>query len=273
MIADAAHQVLAPVRRVRMRGMWERRTRVDQIKKADEFAALHVKGEPAILYNAWDAGSAKAIIGAGAKAIATSSWSVAAALGYEDGEDLPLSLAEHVIRGIVMTVNVPVTVDFEGGYSDDDQKLASNITKLLELGVIGINFEDRVVKRKGLYSIDRQAKRIAAIRQAAEQKGIPFFINAWTDVFLGNGDDVEKALRRAHAYAAAGASGFFIPGATDPALIQQIAEETELPVDIMVMEGVASNDKLAKLGVARVSYGPIPYIETMEALQKKAATL
>jgi hypothetical protein len=118
--------------------MWERRTRVDQIKKADEFAALHVKGEPVILYNAWDAGSAKAIIGAGAKAIATSSWSVAAALGYEDGEDLPLSLAEHVIRGIVTTVNVPVTVDFEGGYSDDDQKLASNITKLLELGSLGL---------------------------------------------------------------------------------------------------------------------------------------
>jgi 2-methylisocitrate lyase-like PEP mutase family enzyme len=271
MIADAAHQVLAPVRRVRMRGMWERRTRVDQIKKADEFAALHVKGEPVILYNAWDAGSAKAIIGAGAKAIATSSWSVAAALGYEDGEDLPLSLAEHVIRGIVTTVNVPVTVDFEGGYSDDDQKLASNITKLLELGVIGINFEDRVVKGTGLYGIDRQAKRIAAIRRAAEQRGISFFINARTDVFLGNGGDVEEALRRAHAYAAAGASGFFIPGVIDPALIQRIVEEVTLPVNVMVMDGVPSNDKLAKLGVSRVSYGPIPYIEAMGALQKKAA--
>jgi 2-methylisocitrate lyase-like PEP mutase family enzyme len=271
MIADAAHQVLAPVRWVRMRGMWERRTRVDQIKKAEEFASLHVKGAPVILYNAWDAGSAKAIIGAGAKAIATSSWSVAAALGYKDGEDLPLSLAEHVVRGIATTVNVPVTVDFEGGYSDDDQKLASNSTKLLELGVIGINFEDRVVKGTGLYGIDRQAKRIAAIRQAAEQRGISFFINARTDVFLGNGGDVEEALRRAHAYAAAGASGFFIPGVIDPALIQRIVEEVTLPVNVMVMDGVPSNDKLAKLGVSRVSYGPIPYIEAMGALQKKAA--
>jgi len=271
MIADAAHQVLAPVRWVRMRGMWERRTRVDQIKKAEEFGSLHVKGAPVILYNAWDAGSAKAIIGAGAKAIATSSWSVAAALGYKDGEDLPLSLAEHVIRGIATTVNVPVTVDFEGGYSDDDQKLASNITKLLELGVIGINFEDRVVKGTGLYGIDRQAKRIAAIRRAAEQRGISFFINARTDVFLGNGGDVEEALRRAHAYAAAGASGFFIPGVIDPALIQRIVEEVTLPVNVMVMDGVPSNDKLAKLGVSRVSYGPIPYIEAMGALQKKAA--
>jgi len=244
---------------------------VDQIKKAEEFASLHVKGAPVILYNAWDAGSAKAIIGAGAKAIATSSWSVAAALGYKDGEDLPLSLAEHVIRGIATTVNVPVTVDFEGGYSDDDQKLASNITKLLEIGVIGINFEDRVVKGTGLYGIDRQAKRIAAIRQAAEQRGISFFINARTDVFLGNGGDVEEALRRAHAYAAAGASGFFIPGVIDPALIQRIVEEVTLPVNVMVMDGVPSNDKLAKLGVSRVSYGPIPYIEAMGALQKKAA--
>jgi 2-methylisocitrate lyase-like PEP mutase family enzyme len=254
-----------------MRGMWERRTRVDQIKKAEEFASLHVKGAPVILYNAWDAGSAKAIIGAGAKAIATSSWSVAAALGYKDGEDLPLSLAEHVVRGIATTVNVPVTVDFEGGYSDDDQKLASNITKLLEIGVIGINFEDRVVKGTGLYGIDRQAKRIAAIRRAAEQRGISFFINARTDVFLGNGGDVEEALRRAHAYAAAGASGFFIPGVIDPALIQRIVEEVTLPVNVMVMDGVPSNDKLAKLGVSRVSYGPIPYIEAMGALQKKAA--
>jgi 2-methylisocitrate lyase-like PEP mutase family enzyme len=269
MIADAVHQALAPCPLGSNARMWERRTRVDQTKKAEEFAALHVKGAPVILYNAWDAGSAKAIIGA--KAIATSSWSVAAALGYKDGEDLPLSLAEHVIKGIATTVNVPVTVDFEGGYSDDDQKLASNITKLLELGVIGINFEDRVVKGTGLYGIDRQAKRIAAIRRAAEQRGISFFINARTDVFLGNGGDVEEALRRAHAYAAAGASCFFIPGVTDPALIQRIVEEVTLPVNVMVMDGVPSNDKLAKLGVSRVSYGPIPYIEAMGALQKKAA--
>ena len=246
---------------------------MSQIEKAKQFAELHAKGTPVVLYNAWDAGSAKSIVNSGAKAIATSSWAVAAAQGYEDGEDLPLSLAEHIVRGIVANVDVPVTVDFEGGYSDNDQMLASNITKLLELGVIGINFEDRVVKGRGLYSIDRQAKRIVAIRQAAEQKGIPFFINARTDVFLGNGGDVEEALRRAHAYAAAGASGFFTPGVTDPALIHRIAEEAELPVNVMVMEGVPSNDKLAKLGVARVSYGPIPYIETMEALQRRADKL
>src|SRR5580693_8470565 len=95
----------------------DRRTTVSQAKKAKEFAALHVKGTPVILYNAWDAGSAKTIVEAGATAIATSSWSVASAQGYEDGEDLPLSLAEQIVERIVAAVDVPVTVDFEGGYS------------------------------------------------------------------------------------------------------------------------------------------------------------
>lgn len=244
---------------------------MSQAKKAKEFAALHVKGNPLILYNAWDAGSAKAIADAGAKAIATSSWSVAAAQGYSDGEDLPVGIAEQIAGKIASSVKIPVTVDFEGGYSDDDEKLASNIAKLLGLGVIGINFEDRVVKGKGLYDIDRQAKRIAAIRRAAERENIPFFINARTDVFFGNGADVEEALQREKAYAAAGASGFFIPGLTDADQIKRIANEASLPVNVMVMEGVPSSDELAKLGVARVSYGPIPYIEAMEALQKKAA--
>ena len=249
------------------------RMTVSQTKKAKQFAALHVKGTPLILYNAWDAGSAKTIVDAGATAIATSSWSVASAQGYEDGEDLPLPLAEQIVERIAAAVDVPVTVDFEGGYSDDDRKLASNISKLLDLGIIGINFEDRVVKGRGLYDIDRQAKRIAAIRHAAERKGVPLFINARTDVFLGNGGDVDEALERAKAYASAGASGFFIPGLTEADHIRRIAEEATLPVNVMVMEGVPSNDKLAKLGVARVSYGPIPYIETMEALQKKAGKL
>jgi 2-methylisocitrate lyase-like PEP mutase family enzyme len=246
---------------------------VSQAKKAKQFTALHVKGTPVILYNAWDAGSAKTIVEAGAEAIATSSWSVATAQGYEDGEDLPLPLAEQIVGRIAAAVDVPVTMDFEGGYSDDDRKLAANISELLDLGIIGINFEDRVVKGKGLYDLDRQAKRIAAIRHAAEQKGVSLFINARTDIFLGNGGDVDEALKRSKAYASAGASGFFIPGLTEVEQIRRIAEESTLPVNVMVMEGVPSNDRLAKLGVARVSYGPIPYIETMEALQKKASKL
>src|SRR3979490_2318049 len=154
---------------------------MNQTEKAKRFAELHVKGKPLLLYNAWDAGSAKAILAAGAKAIATSSWSVAEAQGYRDGEAIPIALAEEIVGRIAATIDAPVTVDFEGGYSEDDDELAGNIARLLDLGVIGINFEDRIVKGSGLYSVDRQARRIAAIRKAAEQKGVDLFINAPPD--------------------------------------------------------------------------------------------
>jgi 2-methylisocitrate lyase-like PEP mutase family enzyme len=247
---------------------------MNQKQKAVRFAKLHVKEEPLLLYNAWDAGSAKAILDAGAKAIATSSYSVAEAQGYSDGEDIPIALVEQIVARIATTIDVPVTIDFEGGYSEDEGKLAENISRLLELGVVGINFEDRVVKGKGLYSIDRQSRRIAAIRAAAEKKGIDLFINARTDLFLDGGGDpgksIQNALDRATAYQSAGASGFFIPGLQEAALIRRICEGVSLPVNVMVMEGVPSNKRLSELGVARISYGPIPYIDAMEALKKKA---
>src|SRR6266853_6758736 len=189
---------------------------MNQVEKAKRFAELHVAGTPLLLYNAWDAGSAKAILEAGAKAIATSSWSVAAAQGYGDGEAIPIGFAEQIVGRIAATVDIPVTVDFEGGYSENDGELAANIARLLDLGVIGINFEDRIVKGSGLYDIERQARRLVAIRKAAEQKRVGLFINARTDLFLGQSRDpaqaVGEALERAKAYAAAGASGFFIPG-------------------------------------------------------------
>jgi 2-methylisocitrate lyase-like PEP mutase family enzyme len=250
---------------------------MNSIDKARRFAELHSKGKPLLLYNAWDAGSAKSILDAGAKAIATSSWSVAAAQGYRDGEEIPIEVAERVVARIVSSIDIPVTVDFEGGYSEDDSGLADNISRLLDLGVIGINFEDRVVKGSGLYSIDRQAQRIAAIRKAANQKGIELFINARTDVFFEHSEDaaeaVGEALDRAKAYAAAGASGFFIPGLLDDALIGRICEGVRLPVNVMVMDGVPSNDRLVELGVARISYGPIPYVQAMAALQAKAKSV
>ena len=249
---------------------------MNQTDKAKRFAELHVKGAPLLLYNAWDAGSAKAILAAGAQAIATSSWSVAEAQGYRDGEAIPIALAEQIVARIVATIDAPVTVDFEGGYSEDDGEMADNVLRLLDLGVIGINFEDRIVKGSGLYSIDRQARRIAAIRKAAEQKGVDLFINARTDVFFEHGKDpaqaVGEALDRAKAYAAVGASGFFVPGLVDDTLIGRICDRVMLPVNVMVVDGVPSNARLSEFGVARISYGPIPYIRAMRTLEQEART-
>ncbi len=242
--------------------------------RVSAFHKLHVKGNPVVLFNAWDAGSARAIREAGARAIATSSWAMAEAHGYRDGEQIPLSFVLQIVRQVVSTVDAPVTVDFEGGYTDDNRALADNVSQVINAGAVGINFEDRVVRGKGLYPVDTQATRIASIRQAAKKTGVNLFINARTDLFLGNKRDpaesIDAAIERAHAYAGAGASGFFVPGLVDAKLIGRLCEEVELPLNVLALDGVPANGRLAKLGVARISYGASPYRRTVEAIRKMA---
>lgn len=250
---------------------------MQQKERAQHLASLHVKGSPLILYNAWDAGSAKAIAGAGSHAIATSSWAVAAAHGYEDGESIPVSFVEQIIARIASAVTIPVTVDVEGGYSDDPRTCAENVVRLVEHGVAGINFEDRIVSGRGLHGIDAQCERIAAIRAMADALGIPLFINARTDVFFGMdvalGKGLEEARERAAAYAEAGASGFFVPGLVDLHAIAKLCDTIELPLNVMVMPGVPDVGSLAGAGVARISYGPTPYLKAMEAVGHAARNL
>ncbi|WP_158805739.1 isocitrate lyase/phosphoenolpyruvate mutase family protein [Acidisoma sp. L85] len=245
--------------------------------KAGKFVKDHRKGTPVILYNAWDAGSAKTIAAAGAQAIATSSWAVAAAQGYKDGEAIPLDFVERLISRIVESVDLPVTVDIESGYSDDDAVLSETISRLVDIGIIGVNFEDRLIGGDVLRDTDQQARRISTIRRSAEHKGVDLFINARTDVYFIPERDHEKtlpeALQRAEAYAAAGASGVFYPGLINPELISRICERVALPVNIMVMQGAPAKAELAALGVARISYGNIPYVRAMQALGQDAATI
>lgn len=246
-----------------------------QVDRAEHFARLHVKGDPLVLFNIWDPGSARAVTEMGAKAIATGSWSVAAALGFDDGEELALELALANARRIVAAVDLPVTIDFEGGYAEAPAPLAENVRRLIDAGAVGCNFEDQIVGGDGLYSIEEQCARIAAIRRIAEQTSVPFFINARTDLFLQaepdeHGSCLEEAERRGHAYADAGASGFFVPGLTQPEQIRKICEQAPLPVNIMMMADTPSRGELAAFGVARISYGPSPYREMIVALKAAA---
>src|SRR5580765_4156075 len=115
------------------------------MSKFEDFAKLHVAGDPLVLFNAWDAGSAQAVAKSGAKAIATGSASVSMANGLGDGEEVPLDFALVNAARIVNAVELPVTVDFEGGYAVDSNGLAANGRRLGETGAIGCNFEDQVV--------------------------------------------------------------------------------------------------------------------------------
>jgi 2-methylisocitrate lyase-like PEP mutase family enzyme len=237
------------------------------------FAALHVKGDPLVLFNCWDAGSAAVIASAGAKALATGSWSVAEANGYRDGEQLPFDLVVANAARIVRATDLPVSIDIEGGYGAAPETVAASARSVADVGAIGCNFEDRVVAGEGLYPVAEQAARIAAMRAAV---GEAFFINARTDVFLSapaeTHDDgkLDDAIARAHAYADAGASGFFAPGLVDERLIERLVQASSLPVNIMMFPGVPDHARLASLGVARISHGPGPYRLAMAAVETAA---
>lgn len=243
--------------------------------KARAFAALHVPGRPLELFNIWDAGSAKVVAEAGAPALATGSWSVAAAHGLPDAEALSFDLALANLARIVAAVDLPVTLDFEGGYAAAPAEIAANATRAADAGAVGFNFEDQVVGGAGLHPIATQAARIAAIRTSVPAA----FINARTDIFLQvpaaehDAAKLDAAIVRAHAYADAGASGFFAPGLADEALIARLCEASPLPVNIMMAPGVPPVDRLAALGVARVSHGPGPYRLAMQALAQAAGAI
>ena len=243
------------------------------MSKFDDFAKLHVPGDPLVLFNAWDAGSAAAVAKSGAKAVATGSASVAMANGFGDGQEVPLDLALAIAAAVVKAVDLPVTIDFEGGYAIDASGLATNGRRLAETGTIGCNFEDQLVGTDRIYEIAEQAGRISALRGGV---GNDFFINARTDLFLKAPRDAhdsalaEQAIARATAYAAAGASGFFIPGLADLSLVERICGAVDLPVNAMHLPGGPSRAEWASAGIARVSHGPFPYMAMQEWLTGEA---
>ena len=246
--------------------------------KARRFASLHVKGRPIVLTNIWDAGSAKAVVDAGAQAIATGSWSVAAAQGYADGEIIPMGLVEQTVRRIATTIDLPLTVDFEGAYALEPEAAAANVARIVAAGAIGINFEDGVIGSEAVHDIDPHCRRIEAIRKHAGRTGIDLFVNARTDLFLREQERTRhaellgQAIERTAAYENAGASGFFAPGLVDEPLIEALCAATKLPVNIMMTDAAPSTVRLGELGVSRISYGPVPFIRCMRHLSQQAAT-
>jgi 2-methylisocitrate lyase-like PEP mutase family enzyme len=242
---------------------------------AELLHSLHVAGRPLVLFNAWDAGSARVIAEAGARAIATGSWSVAAAHGFGDGQQMPRALALENLRRIVASVALPVTIDLEAGYGDAAEAVAESITHAIAAGAAGCNLEDQVIGGDGLYAIEQQATRLRAAREAASRASVNLFLNARTDLFLRaapaqHASLLDAALERARAYRDAGASGLFVPGLVDEQAIERICRESPLPVNIMVLPSTPPAKRLAELGVARISHGPGPYRLAMQALSEAA---
>ncbi len=228
-------------------------TGTGQAGRAQALRALHRAPEILVLVNAWDAASARAIVAAGAQAIATASHSVAAVHGYPDGERIPRELALSALARVCAAVDVPVTADLEAGYGD-----AGHTARLaLEAGAVGCNLEDRRAE------LGEAARAVAAAVAAGTAAGVPLVVNARTDAFLLAGPDepraslVAEAVQRGRAYAAEGADCVFVPGVTDRETIQAlVAGLGDVPLSVLGGPGAPTVAELRELGVARVSYGP-----------------
>lgn len=218
----------------------------------ETFRRLHGNGL-LLLANAWDAGTARLIESLGAPAIATTSAGVAWSHGYADGDHLPVSRLVATVTDMLRVVRVPLTVDIEGGYSDDPATVAETVARLADIGVAGINLED------GNASPDLLCAKIEHIKRACARVGTDVFVNARTDIYLRGlapaGARVEPTLSRATRYREAGADGLFVPGLAERGEIGAIASDAGLPLNLLLRPQLPDIDELASLGVRRLSAG------------------
>lgn len=232
------------------------------MSKGAALLRLHEAPELLVLPNVWDVASARVVAGLpGCRAVATASYAVAASLGYEDGEKLSLDDMLGVAGRIVAAVDLPVTVDLEGGYGDP----GTAVGRAAELGVVGANIEDANA------GFDEAVSRMAA---AVKAGGPDFVLNARTDVFLGGSGDVEEAIRRGRAFLEVGAACVFVPGVIDVETIGRlVAGIGERKVSLMGMPGLPPQEELQALGVARLSFGPWMHRVALTAFADAAAGL
>lgn len=215
------------------------------------FHRLHEEGL-LILPNAWDAGSARLIESLGAKALATTSAGVAWSHGYADGDRLPVRLLLATVAEIARLIRVPLSVDVEGGYSDDPATVGETVAAVIDAGAVGINIED------GSGVPDLLCAKIEQAKLAGVRLGVALFVNARTDVYLrGIAPErrVDETLVRAERYRTAGADGIFVPGLVDAAEIRAIAEGSRLPLNVMALPGLPVAAELEALGARRLSAG------------------
>jgi 2-methylisocitrate lyase-like PEP mutase family enzyme len=233
---------------------------VEQALRARTFLELHQGPKTLVLPNAWDVASARVFEEAGFPAVATTSAGVAFALGYPDGEKLPLEELLEVVGRISRAIAVPLSVDFEAGFGARPEEAAGSVRRLLEAGAVGLNLEDsRKGEQGGLSEPSLQAEKIRAVREVGESFGVPVVINARTDVFLaGVGvpeSRLDHSVRRVNAYREAGADCLFVPGVSDREAIAELVRRVDGPLNVLAVAGTPRISELEELGVRRVTVG------------------
>lgn len=239
-------------------------------ERAHAFAQLHTAPEILRLVNVWDVISAEAVAALPeTKALATAGHSIAATFGYEDGENIPLDVMLDMVGRIVAAVDVPVTADLDSGFGNPGE----TTRRAIGVGVVGANVEDKV------QPLSDSVRAVEAVIAAGEAEGVPFVLNARTDVFLKGGDrplddKVADAVERGRAFLAAGATTVFVPGKLDAETTRRLVEGLgDRKLSVIGVPGALTAAEYEALGVARISYGPQTQRVALTALQDLAIDL
>jgi 2-methylisocitrate lyase-like PEP mutase family enzyme len=238
--------------------------------RCDLLRSLHVRGDPLLLPNAWDAASAKAVVATGFPVVATTSAGVAAALGYEDHEGGPGEEMLAAAARIARVVDVPVTVDAEAGYGLEPTELVAALNRA---GAAGCNLEDTDHSTGALRDPAEHAAWLQRVREAAADQDYGLVINARIDVFLSGSGELGEALERARAYFEAGADCVYPIGLADRATLGEFVSKAGGPVNVLATSEAPSLAELAELGVARVSYGGLLHRHAMEQFKRFLASI
>ncbi|MBN3815295.1 isocitrate lyase/phosphoenolpyruvate mutase family protein [Paraburkholderia sp. Se-20369] len=235
------------------------------------FARLHQQAEPLLLANVWDAASARAAQAAGYAALGTSSAAIADSLGYADGEGVSFAELKALVARVRAVSDLPLSVDVEAGYGETAGKVVANLRELAALGVAGVNLEDSVVRNgaRALSDAETFAQRLRDIRAGLQAAGVAMFLNVRTDPFLlGLGTHARtETIARGRRYADSGADGLFVPCVTDEADIVAIVADVSLPLNVMCMPDLPPFERLAALGVKRISMGNFLHQRVQQSLQ------
>src|SRR5665213_2806970 len=251
-------------------------TTIDRSEIGRRFLELHRSKRMLLLPNAWDVSSARIFEEAGFPALGTTSAGIANALGYPDGQRIPAAKMLEVVGRIAQAVSIPVTADMEAGYGSTAEQLAELTRQVIGVGAVGMNLED-ASRGESLTDVNLQQDRIRAAIDAAEHTGIPFVLNARTDIFLHSIGPAEtrlhRTIERLNAFRQAGAQCLFAPGITAGDTIAQLVRGVAGPLNILATVGTPPVAELEALGVARVSLGSGPMRSTLGLLVRIARAL
>lgn len=241
--------------------------------EAEHFLALHRPGEPLLLPNPWDAGSARVLASLGFEALATTSSGSAATLGRLDGS-LTREEALESARGIVEATELPVSADLENGFADEPDGVAETVSLAIEVGLVGCSIEDFTGDPENpIYDLERARERVATAAAAAHAGPVRLVLTARAENYLHGRKDLDNTIARLVAYQEAGADVVYAPGPKSAEEIRRLVDSVQLPVNVLARPGAPSVAELAELGVSRISVGGAFAFAALGALVQAAREL